>query len=86
MNVPLTKSPKQARSPVQPPQLPTVNNRELESVESEINSARRDSLASQGHQLNPTLTDIGPEIIIVKQSGKKSPSPRSKETSEKSQK
>ena len=48
-----------------------------ESVESEINSMRRDSVGSQTHHaLNPTLTEISPEIIIVNQKKKKKVSPR----------
>ena len=49
-----------------------TDRRELESVESEINSMRRDSHGSLiHHSLNPTLAEMGPEIIIVNQKKKK---------------
>ena len=40
--------------------------KEAESVDSEIISVRRDSHASQVQIMNPKLTDLGPEVIIVK--------------------
>ena len=49
--------------------LPPAPKEPLESVDSEINSMRRDSVASHTQPMSPTLTGMnqGPEIFIVQQ-------------------
>ena len=72
-SIPIAKTPRK-QSPLPEEQL--KEKRELESVQSDCNSMRRESLgcdegSQRHHPLNPTMTEMGPEIVIVNQKKKK---------------